>query len=74
MNDVLFSRLTKFTGRNGYMKCSGISLTRQDNSILLAPRTSRGFIGRCDVEIPLEDLPALIAGLQALLPKRPVRR
>lgn len=74
MNDVHFSRQTNFTGRNGYMKCSGINLLRQENSVLLAPLTSRGCIGRCDVEIPLEDLPALIAGLQALLPKCLVQR
>lgn len=69
MNDVYFSRQTRFTGRNGYFKCSGISLMQQDDIILLETRTSRGFIGRCNVEIPVEDLPALIAGLQAFLPE-----
>jgi hypothetical protein len=75
--NVLFSRLTNFLGRNGYMKCSGLDLCKgglRDDLLLLSPLTSRGHIGCCELDIPLEDLPALIAGLQKLLPKPPSRK
>lgn len=75
--NVLFSRQTNFLGRNGYMNCSGLDLCKgglRDDLALLSPLTSRGQVGRCELEIPLEDLPALIAGLQKLLPKPPSRQ
>lgn len=75
--NVLFSRQTTFLGRNGYMKCSGLDLCQgglRDDLVLLAPLTSRGHVGRCELEIQLEDLPALISGLQKLLPKPPSRQ
>ena len=75
--NVLFSRQTNFLGRNGYMKCSGLDLCKgglRDALVRLSPLTSQGYIGRCELEIPLEDLPALIARLQKLLPKSPSRQ
>lgn len=50
------------------MKCSGIDLLTLEhkNSVMLAPLTSRGDVGRCDIEVPLENLPELIEKLQAI--------
>jgi hypothetical protein len=75
--NLLFSQQTNSLGRNGYMKCSGLDLCKgglRDDLMLLSPLTSRGHVGRCELEIPLEDLPALIAGLQKLLPESPSRQ
>ena len=65
---VKFARTTSFLGRNGHMKCGGIDITSFGSSVTLSPLTSRGVIGRCNIEIPLENLPEVIAKLQSLLP------
>lgn len=72
---MTWERTTNFTGRNGYAKCKGLDLQTLDHneSLLLAPLTSRGVIGRCDIEIPLESLPELVAKLQALIAHRTKR-
>jgi hypothetical protein len=69
-NTVKFTRQTNFTGRNGYHKCSGIELwvMNGQQAVNIAPLTSKGVVGRCDIEVPLEDVPALIAALQAIVP------
>ena len=69
-NQVKFARQTNFTGRNGYFACSGIEVLHlnHNNSVMLSPLTSRGVVGRCDIEVPLENVPDLIAQLQALIP------
>ncbi len=75
--NVHFSRQTNPLGRNGYMKCSGLDLCKgglRDDLVLLSPLTSRGYIGRCELEISLEDLSALITGLQKLLSQPPSRQ
>lgn len=75
--NVPFSRQTNFLGRNGYFKCSGLDLCKgglRDDLVILSPLTSRGYIGRCELDIPFEDLPALIAGLQKLLPESSSRQ
>lgn len=66
---VRWERTTNFTGRNGYMKCNGLNILTLDHnrSVMLSPLTSRGTVGRCDVEIPLEALLEVIATLQALI-------
>lgn len=61
MPNLKFSRQTNFTGRNGYFKCSGIELLITcDDKVMLTPLTSRGEPARCDVTVPVEDIPALI--------------
>ena len=67
---VQWKRITNFTGRNGYCKCSGIELMNWDHnkSVNLAALTSKGMVGRMDIEIPVEALPDLIAKLQSYLP------
>ncbi len=68
-----FTKTTTFTGRNGCFKATGLELSvylkpNNDSVIVLEPITSRDIIGRCQIEIPREDIPALIAELQALNP------
>lgn len=66
---VTWERTTRFTGRNGNFKCSGVELYPLDHnkSVLVSALTGRGDVARCDIEIPLEAVPALIAKLQVLL-------
>jgi hypothetical protein len=65
MIQVKFSRTTNYTGRNGYFKLCGVELLRllQNDSIMLTAISSKG-IARCDMEIPNEAIPDLIAALQ----------
>ena len=45
--------LTWFTGRNGMMKCAGISVSETvDGLVWLSPMTSKGVEGRCDITFP----------------------
>ena len=63
-----WNRTTNFTGRNGYMQCKGMDVLTLpgSNSVMLSPLTSRGKVGRCDIEVPIEALPQLIEALQAV--------
>ena len=69
MPTTKWKRTTKFTGRNGTFNCSGIELLPLDHnkSVLMSALTGRGDVARCDIEIPLEAVPELIAKLQALV-------
>jgi hypothetical protein len=72
---VKFNKLTQATGRNGCLKCSGLDLLKLDSNgtILLAPLTSKGFVARCDIEIPVEVIPELIANLQEMIATRQIK-
>jgi hypothetical protein len=61
MKTLKFSRITNFTGRNGFMKCAGIEVMALDHSsdILLSAMTSRWAVARCDIYIPKEDVVAV---------------
>ena len=74
--DELRDRQTNFTGRNGYFACGGIEVLHlnHNNSVMLSPLTSRGVVGRCDIEVPLENVPDLIVQLQALIPTEQVEK
>lgn len=65
---VKFPRITQFTGRSGYFKCSGLELMalEHNKSIMLSPLTGKGDIGRCDIEVPLEALDELIETLKEI--------
>jgi len=60
-----------FTGRNGVGFCCGVNVTLLNYSescvsrVMLAPITSQGKLGRCDIDIPIKDVPALIKLLKA---------
>lgn len=65
-----FQRLTNFTGRNGYFQCSGVELmTITDNKVMLSPLTSKGEVARCDIAIPMEDIPVFIEQLMVIYSK-----
>jgi len=68
-NKATWARTTRFTGRNGNFKCSGIELLPLDHnkSVLISALTGRGDVARCDIEIPIEAVPEVIAKLQALV-------
>lgn len=60
-----------FLGRNGYSKQSGLNVydsTRSRGHILeISPVTSKGIIGKCRIECPVQDLPKLIEALQNIV-------
>lgn len=72
---VNFSEWVKFLGRNGYFKCTGVSLIRMHSkdpkyaceTVRIYPTTSKGEDGRCFIEIPVENVPKFIEELQAIL-------
>lgn len=56
-------------GRNGVFKATGLALTKcidsnEQSVIVIEPVTSKQVAGRCNIEIPIEDIPALIAELK----------
>ena len=70
---MTFSKETTFLGRNGVFKATGVELTKSvtgegHSVIVIEPITSRGVCGRSNIEVPTEDIPALIAKLQTFLP------
>ncbi|HNU14064.1 MAG TPA: hypothetical protein PKI55_06345 [Chitinophagaceae bacterium] len=66
---IKFTKETNFTGRNGYFKASGLELSGYDpnGNVMLTPLTSKGLAGRCDITIPVEDIPSLIKQLKKFL-------
>jgi hypothetical protein len=68
--NIRFASLTSFTGRNGHFKCSGLNLFLGHNDLELAPLTSRGEVGNCEIVVPREALPELIEVLQSLLSEK----
>lgn len=71
MKNTFFKKttcLTRFLGRNGYFKCIGINTCRIDlddgSHVMISPITSRRLIGRCKIDIPVEDIPEVIKQLQ----------
>ena len=65
METVKFSKVTNFTGRNGFMKCAGVEFMRTGDQfqVILTALTSRNQPGRCDLYIPVEDVPAVVEAL-----------
>ncbi len=58
---------TKFIGRNGYFQCIGIEMHGGSKIVTLQPTTSKGDTGRCSIEIPISEIPALIENLIAFI-------
>lgn len=50
----------RFIGRNGYLKQSGIYVYANESLVILQPITSKGEVGRCSMEIPIEYVAALV--------------
>jgi hypothetical protein len=66
--DILFSKPVQYIGRNGLAKQFGLALSviGQDKHITIQPFNKRGLCKNTLMEIPLEDVPSLIAALQAM--------
>jgi len=63
-SEILFSKQTTFTGRNGTFKCKGFQLFECGDYVVLEPVTSKGKIGHCALRIPTQDIKALIEVLK----------
>lgn len=70
---VNLKRVTKFTGRNGYFNMKALEVMALDHkdSILLTPITSKDRSARCDIEIPVDDIPDLINTLKYFQKMKP---
>lgn len=68
--DLKYKRNVNFLGRNGMFKQAGMAITRTPGQtfVTLQPFTSMGNIGTGFLEIPIEDVPAVIDALQKLVP------
>jgi hypothetical protein len=67
---INFKQQVTFTGRNGTFKCVGVEVWELSNRVTISPITSKGKIGRCDIDIPLENLGEFINALTDLVPKK----
>lgn len=69
MNEELkFKRHVKFEGRNGYFNSIGLKITKfeKDDILNIYPITSKNNIGRCLIEIPIEEIDNLIETLNKI--------
>jgi hypothetical protein len=73
---LLKDKPVSFLGRNGVYGARGLYLLRLENSpftgplrLQIQPITSKGDLGRGWLEIPLADVPTLVAALQDFLTK-----
>jgi len=57
-------RRPTFLGRNGRYKCDGVNVSRAEETVVISPLTSRGLVGRCEIELPISEVPALVVALQ----------
>jgi hypothetical protein len=59
-----------FLGRNGFFKATGLNLltTVDEKHVVIAPITSKGKVGRCEMWIPVESIEDLIRELYSILP------
>jgi hypothetical protein len=66
-------KMVNAQGCNGYMKCAGLSILfmraglSTTDLVELSPLTSKGLIGNCAIQIPIDHLPELIQTLTQLL-------
>ena len=63
MNEkLMFKDWVKFEGRNGYFNSIGLKITKfeKDDILNIYPITSKNNIGRCLIEIPIEEIDNLI--------------
>jgi len=66
IQEVKFDRTTVAIGRNGRMKCIGITMIHTNypnSSVCMSPLNTKG-IGHCDIVIPIEAIPDLIEKLK----------
>lgn len=74
-NDLFYfqnGKITKSLGRNGEIKTKGVDVflwepNENETVVEISPITTRESIGRCHVQIPASDIPALIETLQKFI-------
>ena len=61
-------------GRNGKMKVSGTTATYLPGSgrVTIMPLTSRGVVGNCRLDIPIDEIPAFIEMLREITADAPL--
>ena len=59
-----FTKTVTFIGRNGCFKSTGLELSKMGDVVALQPVTSKDQLAHCQIEIPVEDIPAFVAELQ----------
>jgi hypothetical protein len=65
MSEIRFKRNSKFLGRNGMFKSTGVVVEETlDNEVCIAPITTKGKVGRSQIRIPKENIQDLIWTLQ----------
>ena len=64
--EIKYDRTVHFMGRNGYFKQGGVEVYANDHLVILQPLTSRGETGRCSIEIPIENVAAVMNALSQL--------
>jgi hypothetical protein len=62
---ITFSKPTHFLGRNGTAACSGLHWVESPEGVHIAPLTSQGKVGRCEIVIPTEDVVSVACSLLA---------
>ena len=62
MKKLMFKDWVKFEGKNGYFNSIGLQLTKHNGEDILNiyPITSKNKVGRCLIEIPIEEIDNLI--------------
>lgn len=67
---INFNRTVSFLGRNGNFKSLGIEVIARLGMfelVSITPITSKHLTGRCEIEIPKENIPELIEALRSCL-------
>jgi hypothetical protein len=64
MAEIIFKNSTSsYLGRNGIGRCYGVESLKTGNNLTLSPINSKGT-AKCWMEIPLDEVPALIDGIK----------
>ena len=65
MTDISFSQVTEAWGRNRWTKMAGVSVVGGPDTVRLWPITSKGHSNAAMLQIPIDDVPAVIEALRA---------
>ena len=66
-HEIKYGKTVTFQGRNGNFKQAGIRIWRGSNKeVWLEPVTGKGGIGNCWIQIPPENVDAVVKALQGV--------
>lgn len=63
------NKVTQYLGRNGIGKCTGIELLDARplyHEVWISPINSKDNVARCQISVPVEDIPEIIKALQEM--------